>query len=371
MTLASDKRVLFLFAQNDIGGHTKFVLNMIKILELENIYAEVYVPWFTHFFYTKRYRMKSRPSDILIWVRYFLGQIKSELNMRRFKWRGQHLEITNVNLKRFMFVPSKTTLNSYDFIIITGHFQLEELIELEIDLTKVIYVIHHLSSNKIEDFGNEITDPEVKIIVSSTKTADECRRLGINKFRISKLGVDDKMFNPVKQFKVKKVNSQIGFFYYANSRKNPGLIESVILGLIANNLDIDIHIFGNGFKRKNNQIIIHENLSEEMYANELSQLDLFVYISKLEGFGLPPLEAMASGVPVISSDVGAVSEYMVNGEDGLLMGVDSDTNEWISTIENLISNQKLRSKFSINGVERAKDWNWVNTSQVYIDLIRN
>ena len=80
---------------------------------------------------------------------------------------------------------------------------------------------------------------------------------------------------------------------------------------------------------------------------------------------------MASGVPVISSDVGAVSEYMVNGEDGLLMGVDSDTNEWISAIENLISNQKLRSKFSINGVERAKDWNWVNTSQVYIDLIRN
>jgi glycosyltransferase involved in cell wall biosynthesis len=53
------------------------------------------------------------------------------------------------------------------------------------------------------------------------------------------------------------------------------------------------------------------------------------------------------------------------------MGVDSDTNEWISAIENLISNQKLRSKFSINGVERAKDWNWVNTSQVYIDLIRN
>jgi glycosyltransferase involved in cell wall biosynthesis len=371
MTLASDKRVLFLFAQNDIGGHTKFVLNMIKILELENIHAEVYVPWFTHFFYTQKYRMRNRPSDILIWVRYFLGQIKSELSTRRFKWRGQHLKITNLSLKRFMFVPSKTILNSFDFIIITGHFQLKELIELKIDLKKVIYVIHHLHSNKIEDFGNEITDPEVKIIVSSTKTADECRRLGINKFCISKLGVDNKMFNQVKQFKVKKVNSQIGFFYYANSRKNPSLIESVISGLIANNSDIDVHIFGNGFKRKNNRIIIHENLSEEIYANELSQLNLFVYISKLEGFGLPPLEAMASGVPVISSDVGAVSEYMVNGEDGLLMGVDSDTNEWISAIENLISNQKLRSKFSINGVERAKDWNWVNTSQVYIDLIRN
>jgi glycosyltransferase involved in cell wall biosynthesis len=371
MTLASDKRVLFLFAQNDIGGHTKFVLNMIKILELENIYAEVYIPWFTHFFYTQKYRMKNRPNDILIWVRYLLGQIKSELNTRRFKWRGQHLGITNVNLKRFMFVPSNTILNSYDFIIITGHFQLKELIELKIDLTKVLYVIHHLPSNKIEDYGKEITDPEVKIVVSSTKTADECRKLGINKFCIAKLGVDNKMFNQLKQFKVKKANFQIGFFYYAHPRKNPGLIASVILEFIANNPDIDVHIFGNGFRRRTNRIIIHENLSEEMYANELSQLDLFVYISKLEGFGLPPLEAMASGVPVISSDVGAVSEYMVNGEDGLLMNVDSDTNEWISEIENLISNQKLRSKFSINGALRAKDWSWVNTSQVYIDLIRN
>jgi len=370
MTLASDKRVLFLFSQNDIGGHTKFVLNMIKILELENIYAEVYIPIFTHFFYTQKYRMRNRPRDIFIWVRYFLGQIKSELSTRRFKWRGQHLKITNVKLKRFLFVPSKTILNSYDFIIITGYFQLRELIKLKIDLKKVIYVIHHLHTNKIEDFGNEITNPEVKIIVSSAKTADECRRLGINKFSISKLGVDNKIFNQNKQFKVKKVNFQIGVFYYANPRKNPGLIESVILGLIANNSDIDVHIFGNGFKRKNNRIIIHKNLSEEMYANELSQLDLFVYISKLEGFGLPPLEAMASGVPVISSDVGAVSEYMVNGEDGLLMSVDSDMNKWINAIESLTSNQKLRSKFSINGVQKAKNWNWANTSQVYIDLIK-
>lgn len=370
MIARKNNRILFLFAQNDIGGHTKFVLNMIKSFETENIHTEVYVPWFTHFYYTKKNRMRNSPSDVLVWIRYFLGQIKSEIGIRRFQWRGNSLKISNAKLSRYLFYPDKAFLNTFDFIVLTGHFQLKELIELNIDLTKVIYVIHHLHSKKIEEFGNEINRPEFNIVVSSTRTAGECVQLGIKNFKVAKLGVDTSIFKPWALQKIQTVNLKIGFFYYSNSRKNPSLIESIILKLIEVNSDIYIHIFGNGYKRKHDRIFIHENLSEMKYAYELSRLDLFIYISKLEGFGLPPLEAMASGVPVISSNVGAVSEYMDHGEDGYIVSVDAEINEWIYEIEKLISNYDLRSKFSANGVKKAKNWTWDKTSKIYKELIK-
>jgi glycosyltransferase involved in cell wall biosynthesis len=246
---------------------------------------------------------------------------------------------------------------------------LKELIELNINLTKVIYVIHHLHSNKIEEFEHEINRPEINIVVSSSFTARECKQMGINNFKVSKLGVDTSLFKPKVLQNKRTVILKIGFFYYSNSRKNPSLIENIILKLIDSNSKIHINIFGNGFKRKHDRIFIHENLSEKKYAHELSQLDLFIYISKLEGFGLPPLEAMASGVPVISSNVGAVAEYMDHGEDGYIVNVDAGINEWINKIEYLISNNDLRNKFSANGVKKAKNWTWDRTFKVYRELI--
>ena len=91
MNPANSKRILFLFSQNDIGGHTKFVLNFIKILNTEKINSEVYVPWFTHYFYTLNYRMQNKPSDVIIWLRYFLGQIKLQLKVLKYQKRRMRL----------------------------------------------------------------------------------------------------------------------------------------------------------------------------------------------------------------------------------------------------------------------------------------
>jgi mannosyltransferase len=53
-------------------------------------------------------------------------------------------------------------------------------------------------------------------------------------------------------------------------------------------------------------------------------LDLFVAPQRWEGFGLTPLEAMASGVPVIAADVGAFSELIVEGKTGRIVPPDDD-----------------------------------------------
>jgi glycosyltransferase involved in cell wall biosynthesis len=365
---ANNKRILFLFSQNDIGGHTKFVLNFIKILNTEKIYSEVYVPWFTHYFYTLNYRMQNKPSDVLIWIRYFLGQIKLQLKVSKFAWRGNHLGITSVKLNRYLFAPNRKKLDSFDVIIITGYFQLQELIKLGVKMQKIIYVIHHLHTNRIEDIGLDLTSPKVKIAVSSMRTALECKKLGIDNIAICKLGVDHEVFHPKKQLKFKE-KIQIGFFYYQHTRKNPIVIESVILELQSKHPNIEIHVFGNGYKKIQSGINIYENVSEEIYADKIANLDLFVYISQLEGFGLPPLEAMASGVCVISSDVGAVSEFLINKKNGKLLPISASPETWVKEIFTLINDKVTRERLAKQGLKDSKDWQWSSTYNSYLKLI--
>ena len=371
MNPASNKRILFLFSQNDIGGHTKFVLNFIKILNTENIHSEVYVPWFTHYFYTLNYRRKNKPNDVLIWIRYFLGQIKLQLKVSKFAWRGNHLGITPVKLSRYLFSPKRKKLDLFDVIITTGHFQLQELIKLDVNMQKIIYIIHHLHTNNIEDIGVDLISPKVKIAVSSMRTAIECNKLGIKDIAIIRLGVDHEVFYPKKHLKNKR-DIQIGFFYYEHARKNPRLIETVISELQQRTpLPIRLHVFGNGFRKNRSGISVYENLTEEMYANKIASLDLFVYISQLEGFGLPPLEAMASGVCVISNDVGAVSEFLIDKKNGKLLPINTSADNWVKEIVYLINDKATREKYAKQGLEDSKNWPWSSTYNAYLKLIVN
>jgi len=61
----------------------------------------------------------------------------------------------------------------------------------------------------------------------------------------------------------------------------------------------------------------HTNINEWYRA-----LDLFIAPQRWEGFGLTPLEAMATGVPVVVTDVGAFSEQLASNNAGLMVPVD-------------------------------------------------
>jgi glycosyltransferase involved in cell wall biosynthesis len=86
----------------------------------------------------------------------------------------------------------------------------------------------------------------------------------------------------------------------------------------------------------------------------------FVYPSYFEGFGLPPLEAMKCGAPVIVSNKTSLTEVV--GQAGILVNP-FDVNEIASALEKVISNSNLRSELRVKGFERARLFDWRETAR--------
>jgi glycosyltransferase involved in cell wall biosynthesis len=88
--------------------------------------------------------------------------------------------------------------------------------------------------------------------------------------------------------------------------------------------------------------------------------DAFVFPSLYEGFGLPPLEAMACGTPVICSNSASLPE--VTG-DAALQVDPRDVDGWAEAIVHLMENDALRADLRARGLARAAQFTWTNTVQ--------
>jgi glycosyltransferase involved in cell wall biosynthesis len=99
-----------------------------------------------------------------------------------------------------------------------------------------------------------------------------------------------------------------------------------------------------------------------LYSNAL----FFTYISRYEGFGMPPLEAMQAGVPVITSNNSSLPEVV--GDAAITIDCDSEE-QCIKAFEALYFNEDLRKYYIEKGLERAKLFSWEKTVKIMADTI--
>jgi len=88
-----------------------------------------------------------------------------------------------------------------------------------------------------------------------------------------------------------------------------------------------------------------------LYSNSL----FFTYLSQYEGFGMPPLEAMQAGTPVVVSNNTSMPEVV---GDAAILVTYNDEDAVIKAFEDFYFNEDLRKKYIAKGLERAKMFSW-------------
>ena len=91
-----------------------------------------------------------------------------------------------------------------------------------------------------------------------------------------------------------------------------------------------------------------------------SAAEIFVFPSLYEGFGLPPLEAMACGTPVVTSNVSSLPEAV---GDAALTVDPYDVGELVLAIDRLLTDEMLRADLRRRGLERAAQFTWARTAR--------
>ena len=221
------------------------------------------------------------------------------------------------------------------------------------------------------------------IIVDSKRTRKDLIREGFNeeKIKVIYLGVSKK-FKPVKDKKkieeIKKKYGIKGDYILSvgtlEPRKNTKRVIDVFTQLTAHNSQLVLvgkHGCGNQSKSQitnhKSQIIFTGFIPDTDLPSLYSGAKLFVYPSLYEGFGLPVLEAMACGCPVITSNVSSLPE--VAGNAALLVNPKS-TKEIKKAMEKLLTSEKLRKSLVKKGLTQAKKFSWKKTARQTLEVYK-
>ncbi len=177
----------------------------------------------------------------------------------------------------------------------------------------------------------------------------------------------DTLINKDKVFENKTGKPYLLYIGRICKMKNiKGIIES--FGAIADKIPHDLIIVGNDWKvfieelyfsqidhRLRKRIKFKENVSNEEKCRLFKNAEMLIFPSFYEGFGLPPIEAMACGCPVIVSNNSSLPEIC---GDGAYYVNPVNIKEISTAILRLIKDTELRNELTAKGKERASNFRW-------------
>ena len=195
---------------------------------------------------------------------------------------------------------------------------------------------------------------KASLILANSKFSKEFIRKSYGLLsKVCYLGVDINLFKPVS------INKSIDILYMGNNDKSYDLLIDS-LKLFKNKPSVDA-IFRNDKEPE---------ISDKELAQIYNKSKILVALNQNEPFGLIPLEAMASGIPVIAVNEGGYKETVIDGETGFL--IPRDAEELYHKLKKLLEDNKLRTQIGKNARQNVlSSWTWKKSAKRFLNIIKN
>ena len=150
--------------------------------------------------------------------------------------------------------------------------------------------------------------------------------------------------------------------YETMRNNNPSLSPKLVLIGGDNPLFADVKL---QIKRYSEDIVFKGYVSDSLLKSYYKHALVVAYPSLYEGFGLPPLEAMASGAPVMTSNTSSLPEVV--GNAALLVNP-NDQEQIARVLERVVKDVDLRRDMRARGAEQVKKFNWARVARNIVGI---
>lgn len=220
----------------------------------------------------------------------------------------------------------------------------------------------------------------------------ECLHIPEERIFVAPCGVDQTFYSPITLASDKEENDSFvrnkfrfegRYLLYLGTlepRKNVGILVDVLEELLPDFEDLRLIIAG-GFgwqyqdtlermqkSRVSDRIILTGYVSEEEKRQLYRSASALLFPSYYEGFGLPVVEAMACGIPVVCSNRASLPEI---ANDAALLCDPGAPEEFVRATRSILHDQDLAKLLAAKGCENAKRFSWDDAARKYRDAIRS
>jgi N-acetyl-alpha-D-glucosaminyl L-malate synthase BshA len=254
-----------------------------------------------------------------------------------------------------IYIPMVTTLHGTDITLVGSHPFYKSAVTFSINHSDYVTSVSvNLKQDTLKLFNIK---KEIQVIPNFIELEKNHEDLSIPCRRSVIARSDQKILTHISNFrKVKRIPDVIDIFYKIQQK-----------------LDVKLMMVGDGPEKEKAEILCEKlGISSKVIffgnSNEVDQIlsytDLFLLPSETESFGLAALEAMAWGVPVISSNSGGLPEVNFDGFSGYLSNV-GDTDDMATKAISILESVDNLKLFKKNALEVAKKFDIKNILPIY------
>lgn len=260
------------------------------------------------------------------------------------------------------------------------------------DVSFITYPQYSEKTNKdflIKNLPESISDADKVITISESSKSDIEKNYPASKGKIEIVhpGINLDEYKPAAKDKIKQVKGKFkitgDYILYTGTlepRKNiigildayDGLSEELqnkyTLVLAGGKGWQDEQIRSRLDDMKDKNIITTGYVDDSDLPPLYSGAAIFLYPSFYEGFGMPPLEAMACGVPVVTANNSSLPEVV--GDAAILVDA-NDTGSITGSIQKVLNDPVLRKRMIKTGLKQSKEFTWAKSAKKFYDMVEN